>query len=272
MSFLDLAWERLGIDPVAAGVRLVDAERFAVEAAGDAGPLLVAQVLVAAPSSRRSSSPSRSPPARRSSCTTSGSPTSWSSRSPWSELDRTLEPDHLTSLYLPSSQAPVGHELARCARGRAGAARALPVGRASRPTSRSCATCSRRPTRRSRRSRSSATTRRRPAAAVAHLEEELGDVLCQVLFHATLAAEEGLFNLGRRRPDGSHDKLVRRHPHVFGDATATTPTAVLATWEQHKQRRRAGRSLLDGIPAALPALAGPPRRSASWPASSWAGR
>ena len=87
-------------------------------------------------------------------------------------------------------------------------------GTGSRPTPPSPATCWRRPTRCWRRSRRS--TRPTTASGFDHLEEELGDLLFQVVFHATLAAEEGHFTLADVAR-GIHDKLVHRHPHVFGD-------------------------------------------------------
>lgn len=83
--------------------------------------------------------------------------------------------------------------------------------------------------------------------------EELGDVLFQVVFHARVAQDEGKFHVG----DVGHGiatKLLERHPHVFGGAEAlASPAAVEKVWEQHKLR--AGRrSVLDGVPAQLPAL------------------
>jgi MazG family protein len=93
-----------------------------------------------------------------------------------------------------------------------------------------------------------------PSEVVAHLEEELGDVLFQVFFHSVLAEEEGRFTLS----DVSravHDKLVRRHPHVFGDARAETAEDVAARWEVLKRSERANRGVTGGIPDAMPALA-----------------
>jgi tetrapyrrole methylase family protein/MazG family protein len=90
--------------------------------------------------------------------------------------------------------------------------------------------------------------------AGAHVAEELGDVLCQVLFHARLAEEEGLFDLSDVAR-GAHDKLVVRHPHVFGDVVATSSDAVLVNWERNKQVEKRRSHLFDGIPAAMPALA-----------------
>ena len=92
------------------------------------------------------------------------------------------------------------------------------------------------------------------ASAVAHLEEELGDLLFQVYFHATLAAEEGRFTLADVAR-GVHDKLVSRHPHVFGDVTAETADDVAANWEAIKKVEKGRASVTEGIPAALPALA-----------------
>ena len=76
-----------------------------------------------------------------------------------------------------------------------------------------------------------------PPEAVAHLEEELGDVLFQVYFHAVLASEEGRFTLADVART-VHDKLVARHPHVFGDAVAETPQAVADRWEVLKKAEK----------------------------------
>ncbi|HSQ36507.1 MAG TPA: nucleoside triphosphate pyrophosphohydrolase [Acidimicrobiia bacterium] len=84
-------------------------------------------------------------------------------------------------------------------------------------------------------------------------EEELGDLLLQVVFHATLAAEAGVFGV-EEVAEGIRRKLVRRHPHVFGEAEAETAEAVLANWEQIKQEEKGRDSLLDGVPESLPAL------------------
>jgi tetrapyrrole methylase family protein / MazG family protein len=89
--------------------------------------------------------------------------------------------------------------------------------------------------------------------AARHAEEELGDLLFQVVFHAHLAQEEGLFDL-RGVADEVRAKLVARHPHVFGDAVASTPDAVAARWEDLKLEEKGRTSVMDGIPEALPAL------------------
>ena len=89
----------------------------------------------------------------------------------------------------------------------------------------------------------------------AEMVEELGDVLYQVLFHADIAAEAGRFTL---EDVAAHmtEKMVRRHPHVFGEARADTPDAVVANWEAIKAVEKAHRtSVLDGIPSGMPGLA-----------------
>jgi XTP/dITP diphosphohydrolase len=89
----------------------------------------------------------------------------------------------------------------------------------------------------------------------AELIEELGDVLYQVLFHADIAAEAGRFTL---EDVAAHmtQKMVGRHPHVFGDVVAETPDAVVATWDAVKAVEKAHRtSVLEGIPDGMPGLA-----------------
>jgi len=88
------------------------------------------------------------------------------------------------------------------------------------------------------------------------LKEELGDLLLQVVFQAQICDEEGAFNFDDVA-ETIADKLVRRHPHVFGDAQADTPDEVIRNWEKIKKTEKGGetpRSLVDGIPRHLPAL------------------
>lgn len=86
------------------------------------------------------------------------------------------------------------------------------------------------------------------------LKEELGDVLLHVLFHAQLARERRAFDF-RAVARELADKLVRRHPHVFGNEKLRNPTQVLRRWHQLKQEEKPARkSCLDGIPRRLPAL------------------
>lgn len=88
----------------------------------------------------------------------------------------------------------------------------------------------------------------------ARLREELGDLLLQIMLHIQIAEEDGEFQLGDVVYSIA-DKLVRRHPHVFGDAVAETPEAVVEQWDELKRRERGNLSALTGIPPTLPALA-----------------
>ena len=251
MSFADLAWARVGIDPVAAGARLVDGHRFAVEAAGERGPMLVAQcdskdvlsdIKLAVDGVGRAGGGGPVP--------AWGCPTSRCAPVAWDDLDREVEPDHLTSVFIPVLAAPVAGEVARFAE----LVRTL---RERCPWDRE---------------QTHATLTRHlleetyevleaigaldveAGEGFEHLEEELGDLLFQVVFHATLAAEEGHFTLADVAR-GIHDKLVHRHPHVFGDGGRRPTTGeVVRNWEQIKQAEKGRSSMMDGIAADLPSL------------------
>ena len=87
----------------------------------------------------------------------------------------------------------------------------------------------------------------------AHLCEELGDLLYQVWFQAHLASERGAFDMADVA-DGVRKKLVARHPHVFADVEAADADAVRANWDVIKQQEKGWSSVMDGMPATLPAL------------------
>ena len=86
-----------------------------------------------------------------------------------------------------------------------------------------------------------------------NLCEELGDLLYQVWFHARLASERGAFGVADVARN-VHDKLVARHPHVFGDVEVRDADAVRANWDVIKQAEKGRDSTMDGIPVTLPAL------------------
>ncbi len=89
-----------------------------------------------------------------------------------------------------------------------------------------------------------------------HMREELGDVLLQVVFHSIIARDLGEFTLADVI-NGLADKLVSRHPHVFGDARVETAGEVVRNWERIKGRERGKerrKSILDGVPESLPSL------------------
>ncbi len=266
MSFCELAWRRLGVDPVAARVRLIDGERFGIDAARDTGPLLVAHVW--APSILAGIKLAVGPPSAAAIVLQRlGCPDEHVEEITVGSIDR-IVPDHLTCLYLPELAEPVGIELARleavverlrdeCPWDAAQTHRSL-----VRHLIEECYEAV-----------EAIEELGEPPdiAASAHLEEELGDVLCQVLFHAVLARREGLFTFGDVA-EAVHDKLVRRHPHVFGAvAGVDSVDAVLSQWEELKRQEKGREGVMDGIPAGLPSLllAGKLERQAAGVGLGW---
>ena len=251
MSFLDLAWARLGVDPVEARVTLVDGHEFATAAAGLVGLLLVAHThanwvlsdIKLAVEDATGDEPvvilQRLGTADEAVVHTT-----------WADLDRTVEADHLTCVYVPSLGAPVGAELVRFHQ----LARTL---REQCPWDQE---------------QTHATLVRYlleetyelvdalqaldpdDPATDEHLLEELGDVLYQIEFHATIAEQEGRFTMADVARN-VHDKLVRRHPHVFGDVTAEDSDTVKANWDAIKREEKGRTSVFDGVAEAQPSLA-----------------
>ena len=239
LSFLDLAWDALGIDPVNAGVRLIDGHRFALEASGERGPLLVAQVhadWVLSDVKLSHESANGSEPVVL--LHHLGLPDQRVEHTTWQELDRVLPADHLTTLYIAQMAEPVSGELAR-------------LHQLARTLREQC------PWDREQTHDSlikhlieetyevvdaiEALDTNDPATDEA-LIEELGDLLYQVEFHATIAEQQGRFSMADVARS-IHDKLVRRHPHVFGDVVANSADDVVQTWDEVK---RAEKKSVDG--------------------------
>jgi tetrapyrrole methylase family protein/MazG family protein len=261
LSFVDLAWLRLGVDPLAgSGARAVDGK--VLPAALPAGPLLVSHChsrlvlsdVKLALLERLSGEAPVTVLARL------GLPDEAVTTVSLEELDRAVEPDHLTSVFvtLPPGgpgeawerlvalierlRAPGGcpwdaeqthHSLARHLIEESyeviEAIEALPA-TAPAPGPEPVA-----------------------EGAYEHLEEELGDLACQVIFHATLGREAGAFTVTDVLA-GIHDKLVRRHPHVFGDVAVSGADEVVANWEVIKREEKGRASLMDGVSKHLPSL------------------
>lgn len=259
LSFADLAWAQLGVDPMATGATVVDGRDFAIAAAGRSGPLLIAQCDTPFVLSdvKLALLEVLDPGTEVVVLQRLGLPEAAVVRVELAALDREVRPDHLTTLYVDTGAVPVAGEVARLL---ALAERLRAPGGCpwdAEQTHRSLARYLLEEA-----YEAVETIEALPAAApagdpdleaYARLEDELGDVLYQVVFHAILAAEAGAFTLADVAR-GIHDKLVRRHPHVFGESEATTTDAVLANWEVIKQAERGSESIIDGISPALPSL------------------
>ncbi len=253
MSFLDVAWNELKIDPVNESVRMIDGHRFAELGAGERGPLLVAQChakwVLSNIKLAHESATGDEPVVilhhlgleDQQVITTS-----------WQNLDREIEPDHLTTLYIPKLAEPIAGDLAK-------------LHKLSRTLREQC------PWDREQTHQSlvrylieetyevvDAINQLDPddPSTDEALIEELGDLLYQVEFHATIAEQQGRFSIADVA-NSIHDKLVRRHPHVFGDVSADSADQVVSTWDAIKKQERgevASKSVFDGVAIAAPAL------------------
>ena len=248
LSFLDLVWDRLGVDPVAAGVRLVDGHRFAVEAAGERGPLLVAQTDSSFTLSEVKLALDDGPTVTV--LQRLGLPDERVAEVAWADLDREVDADHLTTLWVPRLASPVAGELQRLVATVRSLRERCPWDREQTHQS---------------------LTRYvieeahevveaidalgdEPGDEVDALCDELGDLLFQVVLHAAIAEQAGWFDLADVAA-GVDEKLVRRHPHVFGGVEVADADEVVRNWDAAKRAERPERtSPLDGIPAGLPAL------------------
>ncbi|HET9075465.1 MAG TPA: nucleoside triphosphate pyrophosphohydrolase [Acidimicrobiales bacterium] len=243
LSFVDLAWDRLGIDPVEAGVRLVDGHVFGARAAGQPGPFLVGQCDTRLVLSDIKLALDEGPPVMV--MQRLGLPAEAVFEVAWAELDRSFEPDHLTCVWIPRLAAPVAAEMVSFVE----LVRTL---RAECPWDRSQThqTLTRHLIEETYEVLDAIDGLAGPddAEGYAHLEEELGDLLFQIGFHAALAAEAGQFELADVAR-GIHDKLVDRHPHVFGPPGHPVPN-----WEEQKRAEKGRRSVMEGVPGHLPSL------------------
>jgi tetrapyrrole methylase family protein/MazG family protein len=246
LSFLDEAWTALGVDPVDDGVRLVDGHRFAVEAADQRGPLLVAHAHARWVLSNIKLAVDAGPEQRAVVLQALGTDDQRIIDVAWPDLDRVVEPDHLTTLYIPELAAPVGQELARSVEMMDRLRTECPWDREQDHHS------LRRYLIEEAYEVVEAIDRMADSedAAYPELEEELGDLLFQILFHARLASEAGQFTLADVARTLT-DKMIHRHPHVYGDGGAPDENS----WEQLKAEEKLRQSAMDDLPLALPALA-----------------
>jgi tetrapyrrole methylase family protein / MazG family protein len=258
LSFADIAWNRLGIDPMT-GARVIDARTFAVDSAGFSGAMLLAQcdtrfVL----SDVKLALLEVLPPDHEVVVLQGlGLPDERLVPVELSQLDQSVEPDHLTSVFVDTGDVAVAGELARLfalterLRGPGGcpwdAAQTHHSLRrhAIEEAYEVAAAIDDLPP--------AAPEGEIPAGAYDGLEDELGDLLFQVMIHSVLASEAGAFTIADVAR-GVHTKLVRRHPHVFGQVEAATPDEVVTNWEQIKKVELGHASLVEGITPGLPSL------------------
>jgi tetrapyrrole methylase family protein / MazG family protein len=253
LSFCDLAWAALGIDPIAHAVTVCDLVDL-LERRDLSGPLLIAQAwsdhLIAELIVQREWL-SRSGPATVTVLHHLGLDDELVCTVPFADLATVVDVDHLTSLYVESWNTPgsaFGELMVLAERLRA----ECPWDQEQ--THASLARHLLEEAYEALDALDALDTAEDPIAAAAHLEEELGDVLFQVCFHAVLGAEDGDFSAADIA-DAVRTKLISRHPHVFGDVVATTPDAVAANWETLKKAEKGRASVTEGIPQSLPALA-----------------
>jgi tetrapyrrole methylase family protein/MazG family protein len=251
IGFLDDVWRALSIDPIESSVRLIDGHTFAQSAAGYTGAALVAHthanwVL----SDIKLSIDDIDPDTPVVLLHHIGLPDEQLVHTTWSNMDRTIEADHLTSLFIPSLGTPVAeemvkfHALARTLRDQCPwdmeqthqslvrylleetyeVIDAIERLNADDPTSDD------------------------------DFIEELGDLLYQIEFHAAIAEEQGRFTMADVART-VHDKLVSRHPHVFGDVQVSSSTDVEANWEAIKKAEKPNRTgIFDGVVNSAPSL------------------
>jgi tetrapyrrole methylase family protein/MazG family protein len=236
---------------------LVDGHRFAIDAAGERGPLLVAQCDTRAVLSEIKLAFEDLAPACAVVLQRLGLPDERVFEVSWADLDRVVEPDHLTSLWLPEFAAPVAAELARFHEVVRRLREECPWDRAQTHES-----LTRYVIEETYEVVEAIAALGADRAGSAALEEELGDLLLQVFLHSAIAAQDGAFTVADVAR-GITDKMVRRHPHVFGDVEVDDADHVARNWETIKAREKGAavegeegpaKSVLDGVPGSLPAL------------------
>lgn len=250
LSFLDLAWAKLGIDPVAQAVTVIDATEL-VRRRDLGGPLLIAQtwntMLLSELKLQADELMGEVPPSAVL-LHHLGLTDEVVTRVKWEDLDRTLEADHLTSVYVetwPSAGAALSSLQLIIEQLR----RECPWDKEQTHQS-----LGRHLLEESYEVLDAIEMLRDDEDATSDVEEELGDLLVQVLFHGVLGSETGAFGFPSiaKRVEA---KLVFRHPHVFANTVAETKEEVASNWEVLKKQEKGRASITDGIPTALPALA-----------------
>jgi tetrapyrrole methylase family protein/MazG family protein len=254
MSFVDLTWVRLGIDPLTQGISIVDGHRFDAESAGRRAPLLVCQcdtreVLSAIKLSIDVDlAPYNGTGPRVTVLKGLGTPDEQIADVAWEDLDRSVQPDHLTSVYIPQLVSGVAEEF-------------VLLDQVTHTLRRECPWDQEQDLQTLTKYLLEETYEVLEAIESgdpARHVDELGDLLFQIYFQATIAAENGDFSLADVAR-GVRTKLIRRHPHVYPPAdgsglTAETSDDVRRNWEAIKATESGSASVMAKVSGALPAL------------------
>jgi tetrapyrrole methylase family protein / MazG family protein len=255
VSFADLAWVRLGVDPMERDARVVDGR--VIDRAELAGPLLIAQCdsPFVLSDVKLALLEHLDPATPVTALQRLGLADELVVTVPLEELDRgAIAPDHLTSVYVDAGATSAAREMVRLFQL---AKRLRDPGGCPWDAEQTHHSLTRYLLEES--YEVVEAVEALPAdgeidrAAYAALEDELGDLLYQVVFHAVLAQESGAFTMADVAR-GIHDKLVRRHPHVFGDVVADRTSDVMRNWEQIKKDEKGTTSIVEGITPGLPSL------------------
>jgi tetrapyrrole methylase family protein/MazG family protein len=258
ISFADLAWSRLGVDPID-GARMVDGQSFAVTAAGLSGPLLIGHCInrLVLSDIKLVLLEALPPDAPVTVLQGLGLPSERVVTVPLEALDREIEPDHLTSVFVDVGQAAVAGEFAALValseRLRAPGGCPWDAEQTHHSLSRYLLEEAYETVEAIEDLPGDAPAGDVDPDAYARLEDELGDLLYQVVFHSVLASEAGAFSVADVAR-GIHEKLVRRHPHIFGDVSADTVSEVMTNWEQIKKVEKGSDSIVEGISPGLASL------------------
>ncbi len=254
LSFLELVWANLGIDPFSAGVTMLDAMDFPAAAKLNVGPFLLTQVWSKQIISEVKLSIDDPKDASAVVMQRLGTSSERVFELAWEDLDRMVDPDHLTTIYIDRIPAVPGPALVELYEIIARLRNECPWDREQ--THQSLVT-------------HLIEESYEVVDAIEKLGEnldpeltpdlfedvkgELGDLLVQVYFHANLAMEEGYFDLAEVA-EMVTQKLIRRHPHVFTELKVSGSEQVISNWEKIKQTQEGRSSVLEGIPQSLPSL------------------
>ena len=255
VSFADLAWVRLGIDPMATDARVVDGRAIDTSTSAEpvelAGPLLIAQCdnVFVLSDVKLALLEHLDPATPVTVLQRLGRPDERVLTVGLDELDRgAIDPDHLTSIFVDASASSAAREMVRLLQL---AQRLRAPGGCPWDAEQTHQSLTRYLLEEAYEVVEAVDAL--STAGYAPLQDELGDLLFQVVFHAVLAQEAGEFTMADVAR-GIHDKLVRRHPHVFGDVVAEQTADVMRNWEQIKKVEKGTTSIVDGITPGLPSL------------------